>query len=143
VERLKPLLQIFYQQCISSRITVSRPRAAEYEGNGLLMLLDEFASLGRMKFLENTILSFRRYKLKICLVLNNIDELENVYGCGGASSILSSCNIKTACYTNNYNTSVFIGELVGSKIVSDDSGNRSAVPLLLLGNWLDCQWRNQ
>jgi type IV secretion system protein VirD4 len=133
IERLRPLLQIFYQQFISIWVTTNQrsENNSSSRANAMLMILDEFESLGRIKSMESIVFYSRGYRLKICPIVHNIDELENVYGYEGACSLLSGCGTRVACCTNNSNTSALIAELVGSKIIPDDNGSRITVPLLL------------
>jgi type IV secretion system protein VirD4 len=131
IERLRPLLQIFYQQCTSLWTAVSKPDGNKAtSANGLLMLLDEFTSLGKMKFLENAIFSSRGNKLKFCLYLHDLDELEDIYDYGGTHSILSGCITKAACCTNNLSTAVLFSNLAGGRVTKCD-GDRMVLPLLM------------
>jgi type IV secretion system protein VirD4 len=127
--RLRPLLQIFYQQCISALTLKDRE---PYENKtGVLMILDEFCSLGRMEFMDSALAYSRGHKLKICLSIGDIDSLENVYGYGGACSILARNEIKVACCTSNHSTMNFISSLLGKEIVKFAEGSREELPLML------------
>ncbi|MDR2777586.1 MAG: type IV secretory system conjugative DNA transfer family protein [Rickettsiales bacterium] len=129
VVRLRPLLQIFYQQCISA-LTLG-----DYEYNenrvGVLMLLDEFIRLGRMEFMESALAHSRAYKLKICPFVYDMDSLENTYGRGVAHSIATNSSVKVVCCTNSPNTMNFISNIVGNKIIRMGDDTRGEIPLIL------------
>jgi type IV secretion system protein VirD4 len=129
IVRLRPLLQIFYQQCISAMTLES------YKHNGdkigMLMLLDEFNRLGNMDFIEIASTYSRGFKLKICSFINSIGALEDIYGHVEASSIINNHSVKIACCTNDPGTMNFISDIVGDKLVELSDGEKEESPLIL------------
>ncbi|MDR1494854.1 MAG: type IV secretory system conjugative DNA transfer family protein [Rickettsiales bacterium] len=126
-DRLKPLLQIFYQQCISA-LTLREPVDDRI---GVLLLLDELAGLGRMKFIEDAFAFARVYRLKICPLIYNLSSLESIYGHDAINSILANCALKVACCTNDYYTINTLVDLVGDRIITYGDGNIGERPLML------------
>jgi type IV secretion system protein VirD4 len=130
--RLRPLLQIFYQQCISAlTLRIEDLKDPPPDRVGVLMLLDEFGALGKMVSMENVPKYSRGYRLKICSLVHSLDDLENTCGDGKVTSALDGYSVIVACCTNDRRTAGFLSELLGDRIVTRADGSRLQEPLLL------------
>ena len=87
IERLKPLLQIFYQQA-GTIFTQKMP--TKEEKLGCMMLLDEFPTLGEMNEIKLGIAYYRGYKVKVFLIVQDTDQLKDIYKDAGMNSFLSN-----------------------------------------------------
>ena len=92
--RTRPILRLMLNQ-IGRRLTESLqvgPRTA-YR-HRLLLLLDEFPSLGRLEFFETGLAFMAGYGLKALLIAQSLHQLEKAYGPN--QSILDNCHIRVA-----------------------------------------------
>src|SRR5260370_25301050 len=75
----------------------------------LLLLLDEFPSLGRLEFFESALAFMAGYGLKALLIAQSLNQLEKAYGPN--NSILDNCHILVAYAANDDRTAKRISDL--------------------------------
>ncbi len=122
IERLKPLLQIFYQQC-GSIFTAKLPNK-KIEKLGVLMLLDEFPTLGKMEEIKVGIAYYRGYQVKLFLVVQDTEQLKAIYEASGMNSFLSNSTYRITFAANNNDTAKLISDLLGNKTIINESYSR-------------------
>ncbi|MGD0679895.1 MAG: type IV secretory system conjugative DNA transfer family protein [Polyangiaceae bacterium] len=109
--RTRPILRLMLNQ-IGRRLTESLqvgPRTA-YR-HRLLLLLDEFPSLGRLEFFESGLAFMAGYGLKALLIAQSLHQLEKAYGPN--HSILDNCHIRVAYAPNDDKTAKRLSDLLG------------------------------
>jgi type IV secretion system protein VirD4 len=121
IERLRPLLQIFYQQA-ATMFTNKMPR--KDEKIGVMMLLDEFPTLGEMNEIKVGIAYYRGYKVKVFLIVQDTDQLKDIYKDAGMNSFLSNCSYRITYSANNATTAKMISDLLGNKTITSESGSK-------------------
>lgn len=121
IERLRPLLQIFYQQT-GTIFTQKMP--TKNEKIGVMMLLDEFPTLGEMNEIKVGIAYYRGYKVKVFLIVQDTDQLKDIYKDAGMNSFLSNCSFRITFAANNATTAKMISDLLGNKTVVSESASR-------------------
>ncbi|MDR1494449.1 MAG: type IV secretory system conjugative DNA transfer family protein [Rickettsiales bacterium] len=121
IARLRPLLQIFYQQA-ATIFTNKMPRKDEKVG--VMMLLDEFPTLGEMQEIKVGIAYYRGYRVKVFLIVQDTDQLKDIYKDAGMNSFLSNCTYRITYAANNATTAKMISELLGNKTVVSESGSK-------------------
>ena len=77
----------------------------------LLLLLDEFPSLGRLEFFETGLAFMAGYGLKALLIAQSLHQLEKAYGPN--QSILDNCHIRVAYAPNDDKTAKRLSDLLG------------------------------
>ena len=77
----------------------------------LLLLLDEFPSLGRLEFFETALAFIAGYGLKAVLIAQSLNQLEKAYGPN--NSILDNCHLRLAYAANDDRTARRISDLLG------------------------------
>lgn len=123
VTRLQPLLQIFYQQCAS--IFTKRLPDKKREKCRVMMLLDEFPTLGKMDEIRSGIAYYRGYWVKLFLITQDTEQLKAIYETSGMNSFLSNCKFRITYAANNVDTAKYISDLLGDKtMVSQEEGSR-------------------
>ena len=120
IERLKPLMQIFYQQA-SQILTKHMPR--KDEPLGVLFMMDEFPTLGEMEQFKTGIAYFRGYRLRLFLIIQDTEQLKDIYEEAGMNSFLSNATYRITFAANNMETANLISQLVGNKTVKQISRN--------------------
>lgn len=120
IDRLKPLMQIFYQQA-SQILTKHLPR--DDEPLGVLFMMDEFPTLGEMEQFKTGIAYFRGYNLRLFLIIQDTEQLKDIYEEAGMNSFLSNATYRITFAANNVETANLISQLVGNKTVKQVSKN--------------------
>ena len=121
LKRLRPLMQIFYQQATEF---LSRKMPAKDEPYGVLFLLDEFPTLGKMEQFMNGIAYFRGYHVRLFLIVQDTQQLKGIYEESGMNSFLSNSTFRITFAANNVETATLISQLCGNKTVTQESYSR-------------------
>lgn len=121
LQRLEPLLKVFYQQA-TDFLTRHMPKPDEKYG--VLFLLDEFPSLGEMPQFQVGIAYFRGYRVKLFLIVQDTQQLKGIYEEAGMNSFLSNSYYRVTFSANNIETANMISQLIGNKTVKQESHNK-------------------
>lgn len=121
LQRLEPLLKVFYQQCADF---MTRRMPQKDEPYGVLMLMDEFPTLGEMKMFQTGIAYFRGYRVKLFLIVQDTQQLKGIYEDAGMNSFLSNAYYRITFAANNVETAELISKMVGNKTVKQYSINK-------------------
>lgn len=81
----------------------------------LLLLLDEFASLGCMEFFKKSLGFLAGYNIKCLLVCQSYNNIYEHYGT--KNSIIDNCHIRIAMAPNDYDTAKMISNALGQTTV--------------------------
>lgn len=92
----------------------------------VLLVLDEFVTLGRMEKLLNALRTFRKRGVRIMLCTQCLADIDAVYGTYARSSILNNCTFKFILGTSDTSTQEDISRLVGHHKVKRVSTTDSA-----------------
>lgn len=133
-DRLKPLIRLVLNQIVRGRTRDSMmPDAsgrvtAKYK-NRLLMLLDEFPSLGRLDVFQESLAYLAGYGIKCYLIMQDVAQLYAAYG--RDESIISNCHIRIAYAPNKVDTAEWMSKMTGQSTVVQEkisvSGKRFGV----------------
>jgi type IV secretion system protein VirD4 len=109
--RTRPIIRLMLNQ-IGRRLTESM----EFGGktayrHRLLLLLDEFPSLGKLDFFETALAFIAGYGLKAFLIAQSLNQLDKAYGPN--NSILDNCHIRLTYAANDDKTAKRISDLLG------------------------------
>lgn len=118
LKRLQPLMQIFYQQ---STEFLSRKMPGKDEPHGVLFILDEFPTLGKMDSFMTGIAYFRGYRVRLFLIIQDTQQLKGIYEESGMNSFLSNSTFRVTFAANNMDTANLISQLCGNKTVKQES----------------------
>jgi type IV secretion system protein VirD4 len=121
LQRLEPLLKVFYQQA-TDFMTRHMPR--DDEPYGVLFMMDEFPSLGEMPQFQIGIAYFRGYRVKLFLIVQDTQQLKGIYEEAGMNSFLSNSFYRVTFSANNIETANMISQLVGNKTMEQESHNK-------------------
>jgi len=121
ISRLKPLMGMFYQQA-ASFFTAKMPRPNEKFG--VLMMMDEFPTLGKMEQFLAGIAYFRGYRVRLFLIIQDTEQLKGIYEESGMNSFLSNSTYRITFAANNTQTATLISQLVGNKTATQISYNK-------------------
>ncbi len=119
IQRLQKLMQIFYQQA-TEFLSRKIPDIKE-EPYGVMFLMDEFPTLGKMEQFKAGIAFFRGYRVRLFLIIQDTQQLKGTYEEAGMNSFLSNSTFRVTFAANNYETANLISQLCGNKTVSQTS----------------------
>ena len=89
LHRLRPVLNLFFQQAIGLQ-TRSLPEHDPTLRYQVMLLLDEFAAIGRMPIVAEAISYLPGYNVRLVLVFHTPAQLREVYGLHNAETMLKS-----------------------------------------------------
>lgn len=121
LQRLKPLMQVFYQQCTEF---LSRKIPGADEPYGVMFMMDEFPTLGKMEQFMSGIAYFRGYHVRLFLIVQDTQQLKGIYEEHGMNSFLSNSTYRITFAANNVETATLISQLVGNKTVESISSSK-------------------
>lgn len=121
ISRLKPLMNMFYQQA-AAFFTAKMPQP--HEKFGVLMLMDEFPTLGKMEQFLAGIAYFRGYRVRLFLIIQDTEQLKGIYEESGMNSFLSNSTYRITFAANNMETANLISQLLGNKTADQISYNK-------------------
>jgi type IV secretion system protein VirD4 len=122
IKRLENLMQIFYQQA-TDFMTRKIPNKEE-EPYGVLFLMDEFPTLGKMDAFKAGIAYFRGYNVRLFLIIQDTQQLKGIYEEAGMNSFLSNSTYRITFSANNVETANLISQLCGNKTVESISQSK-------------------
>jgi type IV secretion system protein VirD4 len=109
IARTKPLMRLVLNQ-IGRRLTESLD--TDRRRQKLLLMLDEFAALGRLDFFESQLAFMAGYGIRSFLITQSLNQLERAYGPNHA--ILDNCHIRIAFSTNDDRTAKRVSDALGT-----------------------------
>ncbi|MDF2119194.1 type IV secretory system conjugative DNA transfer family protein [Roseiarcaceae bacterium H3SJ34-1] len=106
----RPLIRILFQQ-IHDLMMVKIP--GEDEPHQVLLMLDEFYHVGRMDSLISKITISAGYGFRMAIVMQDIAQLDELYGKNTRVTTVSGSQIKLFIQINDLDTSEFVSEMLG------------------------------
>ena len=118
IDRLRPLLRIFTNQLLG-RLT----EKMEFGDSGtrlinkqrLLLMLDEFTSLGKLAIIERAIAFMAGYGIKGYFIVQDTKQLNAAYGQDNA--LMANCQVRIAYAPNLPETAEYLSKLTGTTTV--------------------------
>ena len=129
VNRLRPLIRLILNLIISRICERMEFENGEQKkpSRRLLMLLDEFTSIGKMEIVNKSIAYAAGYGISYMLVIQNVEQLNETYG--KENGIKGNCHIRIAYAPNTLETAKELSEMTGKTTVltqkTSVSGSRS------------------
>jgi type IV secretion system protein VirD4 len=142
IERLKPLLRLIFTMTVNrlteeleevrnSKIKQALKKDEKFTprpDHRLLLLIDEFPSLGKMPIFETAFAYIAGYGIKAYLITQDIEQIKDAYG--NHESIISNCHIRIAFAPNKTETAEALSKMAGTTTILraavSYSGSRSS-----------------
>jgi type IV secretion system protein VirD4 len=136
-DRLRPLVRILVNMVVrglADRMDFEDGRPVAHYKHRLLMMLDEFASLGRLPILQESLGFVAGYGIKCYLICQDLNQLKSrETGYGPDETITSNCHVQNAYPPNRIETAEHLSRLTGQSTVVKEqittSGRRTAAML--------------
>jgi type IV secretion system protein VirD4 len=128
LESYRPLIRVFIQQAHDQ---LMRDLPQTDDALPVLLLLDEFPTLGRMEAIVAKLPVSAGYGVRMAIVVQALSQLDELYGRATRETILANTDLKLFVGTNDQATASYISEALGTRtaIARTVSGARSQNPL--------------
>jgi type IV secretion system protein VirD4 len=135
--RLRPLVRVMVSMIVhllADKLHFENGRPVAHYRHRLLMMLDEFPSLGKLEILQESLAFVAGYGIKCYLVCQDINQLKSrETGYGHDESITSNCHVQNAYPPNRVETAEHLSKLTGQTTVAKEqittSGRRASALL--------------
>ncbi len=127
IERTKPLMRLVLNQ-FGRRLTekIEYGKGKKHYRHRLLMMLDEFPSLGRLGFFESELAYMAGYGIKCVMIAQSLNQIEMAYGPN--NSILDNSHVRITYGALDERTAKRISDLLGQatekRLQMNFAGNR-------------------
>jgi type IV secretion system protein VirD4 len=123
-ERLKPLVRIMVNMTIrllADKMDFENGRPVAHYKHRLLMMLDEFPSLGKLGIMQESLAFIAGYGIKCYLICQDINQLRSrETGYGHDESITSNCHVQNAYPPNRIETAEHLSKLTGQTTIAKE-----------------------
>jgi type IV secretion system protein VirD4 len=114
-DRMKPLARLIVSQMIRRLTEQMGFREAKDYKHRLLLMFDEFASLGRLEIFQESLAYMASYGIKAYLIVQDLTQLYHAYG--KDEGIISNCHIRSAYAPNKVETAELLSKMSGTTTV--------------------------
>lgn len=127
IERTKPLMRLVLNQ-LGRRLTekIEYGKGKKHYQHRLLMMLDEFPSLGRLGFFESELAYMAGYGINCVMIAQSLNQIEMAYGPN--NSILDNSHVRITYGALDERTAKRISDLLGQatekRLQMNFAGNR-------------------
>lgn len=118
------LINLFFNQMFQELYRVGAENYAKLP-QPVFFILDEFPNLGKFEDYERFLATCRGYGIGVATVLQNITQLQAIYGREKAESIMGNCAIKVCLGNVNETTAKYFMELMGKATVKVETESSS------------------
>lgn len=135
--RLRPLVRVMVNMIVrllADKMDFENGRPKAHYKHRLLMMLDEFPSLGRLEILQESLAFIAGYGIKCYLICQDINQLKSrETGYGMDETITSNCHVQNAYPPNRIETADHLSKLTGQTTIVKEqittSGRRTSALL--------------
>jgi len=132
--RLRPLVRILISMVVrllADKMDFANGQPKAHYKHRLLMMLDEFPSLGKLDIMQESLAFVAGYGIKCYLICQDINQLKSrELGYGADETITSNCHIQNAYPPNRPETAEHLSKLTGTTTIIKEqittSGKRAA-----------------
>ncbi|KIL45167.1 VirD4-like conjugal transfer protein, CD1115 family [Jeotgalibacillus soli] len=118
------LINLFFNQMFRELYRIGSKHHAKLP-QPVVFILDEFPNLGKFDDYEKFLATCRGYGIGVSTILQNITQLQAIYGREKAESILGNCAIKICLGNVNETTAKYFMELMGKATVKVETESSS------------------
>lgn len=117
IEQWGGVAVLMYTQLI--RFLERRPDKFSEEGKNndqILLLLDEFPRFGKLEAIASAISTLRSKNTNICLMIQSLAQLDQIYGAENRRIICDNCQYKAVLRVDDPETQAYVAKLIGSYV---------------------------
>ena len=130
IDRVRPLIRLMVDMIVRrvcSKMEFADGSSVKSYKHRLLLMLDEFTSLGKLPIMEKALAYIAGYGGKVYIIIQDITQLNGVYG--RENALMANCHIRLAYAPNTVETANTLSEMTGKTTVVDKktslSGSRT------------------
>ncbi|WP_432737331.1 type IV secretory system conjugative DNA transfer family protein [Maridesulfovibrio sp. FT414] len=130
IDRLRPLVRLILNivlRRLTEKMEFSDGAVKAGYKHRLLLMLDEFTSLGKMEIFERALAFMAGYGIKAYIIVQDLAQLQSAYG--KEESIMSNCHLRIAYAPNKIETAQVLSRMTGEATIIQKktslSGTRS------------------
>ena len=130
IDRLRPLIRLILNillRRLTEKMEFADGRSVAGYKYRLLLMMDEFTSLGKLEIFERSLAFMAGYGLKAYFIVQDLKQLYAAYT--KEESIVSNCHVRVAYAPNNIETAEALSKMTGQQTVITQktslSGSRS------------------
>lgn len=131
IERLSPLVRLFFQQ-LTDVLTVQLEEREGEHRHRLLMLMDEFPQFGNMSKIEQALAYTAGYGIKWFLITQGLPQLAKIYG--PHHSFIGNCHIQLAYRCNDHDNALalskHLGDSTAQKAQKGEAGKKNLLKVM-------------
>lgn len=135
--RLRPLVRVMVNMIVrllADKMDFENGRPVAHYKHRLLMMLDEFPSLGKLDIMQESLAFVAGYGIKCYIICQDINQLKSrETGYGHDETITSNCHVQNAYPPNRNETAEYLSKLTGQTTVTKEqittSGRRTSALL--------------
>ena len=110
----RPIIKMLIQQ-VHDVLMTSMP--GKDEPHQVLVMIDEFRQLGKMESIVSKLTINAGYGFRMVLVLQDLAQLDELYGKATRQTTVSACQVKLFIRMNDLETSEYVSEMLGSTTI--------------------------
>jgi type IV secretion system protein VirD4 len=117
-KRMRPLFRLMLTQILNrltERLNFVDGRAVPAGKRPLLLMMDEFATLGRLDMFAESLSLIAGYGIKACLITQDMKQIYKAYG--HDETITSNCDTRVAYRPNSLETAQLLSNVIGQTTV--------------------------
>ncbi|CAA7619300.1 type IV secretory system conjugative DNA transfer family protein [Magnetospirillum sp. UT-4] len=131
IDRLRPLLRVILNLFMRRLMqNVGADGKAAYR-HRLLLMLDEFTSIGKLEIFERALAFMAGYGIKAFLIVQDLVQLQGTYG--RENSIIGNCHIRVAYAPNDVATAKTLSEMCGKTTIVQAKRSRNRKAMQVFG----------
>ncbi|MBM7070610.1 type IV secretory system conjugative DNA transfer family protein [Shewanella sp. 202IG2-18] len=123
LQRLAPLINLFFQQLIDLN-TRELPEHNPNLKHQVLLLMDEFAAIGKVDILSKGISYIAGYGLRLLTIIQSPSQLREIYGHDGAETLIENHALQVVFAPKNPKVAREISEVLGTNTIKQRSHGR-------------------
>lgn len=129
IKRLRPLYRLMLNQILNRlmpELVFQGGQPTKHYRHRLLLMLDEFTSLGKLEIFQEALAYMAGYGLKAFIIIQDIAQLQGQDAYGKDEAITSNCHIRVAYAPNKYDTARALSDMTGKSTLVQLKRSRSA-----------------
>ncbi|MBN2752335.1 MAG: type IV secretory system conjugative DNA transfer family protein [Rhodospirillaceae bacterium] len=123
IDRLQPLIRVMMNLFLRRQLKNLGADGKAIYKHRLLLMLDEFTSIGKLEIFERSLGFMGGYGLKAVLIVQTLTQLQNTYG--RENSIMGHCHIRVAYAPNELATAEILSKMSGASTQVSERRDRS------------------
>ena len=135
IDRLRPLLRVvlnLFMRRLMQNVGADGKPAYRHR---LLVLLDEFTSIGKLEIFDRSLGFMGGYGLKAYLIVQDLAQIQGTYG--RENGIVGNCHVQIAYAPNDITTAKVLSDKCGTATVVQRHRDRNRQALQILGSVTD------